>query len=172
MAQCHGPRAHIRLFFIFTYIRHKNVGKIPKCQGSKLNVNPAWAITWLVGVTIYCRFFNNNSPPPRQFLCDKILLKKISYSKENAHWTKICELRRPGSPSRICTPITGCFHHKTIIYKENFQVDCYSLLKYRRRQCTLLPPTWTKSLTKFDSKMQDFKRVLDWNCKQKTNWTS
>ena len=26
-------------------------------------------------------------------------------------------------------------------------------------------PTWTKSLTKFNPKMQDFKRVLDLNCK-------
>ena len=26
-------------------------------------------------------------------------------------------------------------------------------------------PTWTKSLTKFNPKIQDFKRVLDLNCK-------
>ena len=29
----------------------------------------------------------------------------------------------------------------------------------------LLPPTWAKSFTKFNPKMQDFKRVLDLNCK-------
>ena len=80
---------------------------------------------------------------------------------------QIFEYRGPGAPGRICTPITGCFHHKTVISKENFRVDCYSLLKYSRSQCTLLPPTWTKSLTKFNPKMQDFKRVLDLNCKQK-----
>ena len=74
---------------------------------------------------------------------------------------QIFELRGLGPPGRICTPITGCFHDKTIISKENFRVDCYSLLKYWRRQGTLLPPTWTKSLTKFNPKMQDFKRVLD-----------
>ena len=34
------------------------------------------AITWLVGVTIYGTIFTNNSTQPRQFLCDKILLKK------------------------------------------------------------------------------------------------
>ena len=34
-------------------------------------------------------------------------------------------------------------------------------LKYCRRQLTLLSPTWTKSLTKFNPKMQDLKRVLD-----------
>ena len=28
-------------------------------------------------------------------------------------------------------------------------------------------PTWTKSLTKLNPKMQDFKRVLDLNCKYK-----
>ena len=78
------------------------------------------------------------------------------------------ELRWPGPPSCICTPITGCFNDKTVISKEDFRVECYSLLKYCRRQCTLLPPyTWAKSLTKFHRKMQDFKRVLDLNCKQK-----
>ena len=30
------------------------------------------------------------------------------------------------------------------------------LLKYCRRQCILLPPTWAKSLTKFTTKMQNF----------------
>ena len=50
----------------------------PEVPGASLNVNPAEAITCLVGVTIYSTFFNNNSPPPRQFLCDKILLKKLA----------------------------------------------------------------------------------------------
>ena len=40
------------------------------------NVNPARAKTWQLGVTIYCTVFNNNSPPLRQFLREKILLKK------------------------------------------------------------------------------------------------
>ena len=79
------------------------------------------------------------------------------------------ELSEPELPDRICTPITGCFHDKTIISKENFRVDCYTLLKYCRRQCALLLPTWAKSLTKFNPKMQDFQRVLDSNCKQKKN---
>ena len=77
------------------------------------------------------------------------------------------ELRGPGPPGRIYTPITGCFHDKTIISKETFQVDCNLRLEYRRRQCTLLPPTWAKSLTKFNPKMQGFECVLDLNCKQK-----
>ena len=82
---------------------------------------------------------------------------------------QIFELRGPGPPSRICTPVTGCFHDKTLLSKENMRVDCYLLLKYCRRQCILLPPTWAESLTIFNPKMQDFKRVLDLNCKQKEN---
>ena len=77
------------------------------------------------------------------------------------------ELRGPVLPGCICTPVSGCFHDKTIISKEKFRVGCYLLLKYCRRQCTLLAPTWAKSLTKFNSKMQDFKGVLDLNSKQK-----
>ena len=74
---------------------------------------------------------------------------------------QINELGGPGPPGRTCTPITGCFHDKTIISKENIRLDCYILLKYCRRQCTLLPFIWPKSLIKFNSKIQDFKRVLE-----------
>ena len=108
--------------------------------GAQLNVNPPWAITWFVGVTIYCTFFNSNLPPPVQFFGNEMLLKKISYSKVNAHRTKF-DLRGPGPPGRIRTPITDCFHDITIISKENIRLDCYLLLKYCRRQCTLLPLT-------------------------------
>ena len=71
------------------------------------------------------------------------------------------ELRGPGLLGRICTAITGCFHSKTIIFEENNRLDCNFLLKYCRRQCTLLPRIWAKSLTKLNPKIQDFKRVLD-----------
>ena len=54
------------------------------------------------------------------------------------------ELRGPGSPGRTCTPITGYFHEKTKISEENLRVDYYLLLKYCRRQCSLLPPIWAK----------------------------
>ena len=77
------------------------------------------------------------------------------------------ELRGPGPPGRICTPITSCFHDKTTISEEIFRLDCYFRLKYCRRQCTLLSPTWSKSRTKFNPKMQDFKRELDLTSKQK-----
>ena len=57
----------------------------------------------------------------------------------------------------INTPATGYFYDKTKISKENLRVDHYLLLKYCSWQCTLLSPTWVKSLTKFNSKMQDLK---------------
>ena len=38
------------------------------------------------------------------------------------------ELNGSTPPGRICTPITGCFHGKTIICKENFRVDKSLLL--------------------------------------------
>ena len=40
------------------------------------------------------------------------------------------QLRSRGSPGSACTPITGYFHDKTKISKENLQVDYYLLLKY------------------------------------------
>ena len=63
---------------------------------------------------------------------------------------QVFELRGPELPGRICTPIAGCFHDKTIISKENFRVDCYLPLKYCRRQCILLPlpgPNHLQNLT-------------------------
>ena len=36
---------------------------------------------------------------------------------------QIFELRGPGLPGRMCIPITGCFHDKTIIFKENIRLD-------------------------------------------------
>ena len=77
------------------------------------------------------------------------------------------ELRGTGPLGRTCSPITGCFYDKTIISKENIRLDCYLLLKYYRRPYSLLPSAWAKSLTKFNPKMQEFKRVLDLICKQK-----
>ena len=94
MTRCQMPCAHIRLFLVFTCYLAGKYCKNPKVPGAQHNVNPARAITWLAGVTIYCTFLNNGLTPPSQFLCDKILLKKISYCKVNAHWTNF-ELRRP-----------------------------------------------------------------------------
>ena len=69
------------------------------------------------------------------------------------------ELRGPGLPGRTCTSLIGYFQDKTITSQENIRVDYYLPQKYCRRQCNLLPLTWAKSLTKFNPKMQDFKRA-------------
>ena len=78
-------------------------------------------------------------------------------------------IKHPGytyAPGRTpCTSAIGYFHDKTKISTDFLRVDYYLPLKYStRRQWTLLPSTWAKSLTKFNLKMQDFKRVLDLNC--------
>ena len=69
------------------------------------------------------------------------------------------KLRRPGPIGRTCTSTTGYSYEKTKISKEDLRVEYYLLLKYRTKQCTLLSPTWAKSLTKFNPKMQTFKSV-------------
>ena len=57
------------------------------------------------------------------------------------------QLRGPGPPGRTCTSITDLLHDKRKIANENLRADYYLLLKYCRRQCALLPPTRTKSIT-------------------------
>ena len=57
------------------------------------------------------------------------------------------QLMGSGPSGRTCTRITGLLHDKTKVLKENLRVVYYLLLKYCSRQCALLPPTWTKSLT-------------------------
>ena len=78
MAQCRGaPRSYKTFFGFHLYLAGK-YSKNPKAPEASHNVNPAQAGAWCVGVTNYCSFFNNNPPPARQFLRNKILLKKIS----------------------------------------------------------------------------------------------
>ena len=62
------------------------------------------------------------------------------------HIEEIFELRGPELLGRIYTPITSCFHDKAKISKETIRLDCYLLLKYYRRQYTLLPLTWSNRL--------------------------
>ena len=170
-----APRSDKPFFFfgLSLYLAGKYCEKF-QVPWAQLEVNPAKAITWFVGVTIYCTFFNNNSPLPRQFLCNKILFKKISYSKRNAYWTNFWIERASGPPGhiRVCIPITGCFNDKTIISEENIPLECYLLLQCSRRRCTLLPLTWAKPLRKINPKLQHFKRVLDLHCKQQKDWTT
>ena len=134
-----APRSNGKIFFgLHLYLAGKYCEnfKVPRAQ---LDVNPARAITWFVGVTIYCTFFNSNSPPPRQVLCKKYFKKKLAPVR-GMLIKQTFDLRGPGPPGRICTSITGCFHDKTIISKENIRLDYYTLLKYCSRRCTLLPP--------------------------------
>ena len=67
---------------------------------------------------------------------------------------QIFDLRGSGPPGRACTPTTGCFHDKTIISKDSLRVDLYLLLALQKAMY-LTSLTWAKSLTKFNSKMQD-----------------
>ena len=77
-----GAPAHILTFFgLHLYLTEKYC-KNPKVPVAQLNVNPARAITWLVEWYIFQLQFTSTS---RQFLCNKTLLKKTSYSEWNAH---------------------------------------------------------------------------------------
>ena len=119
-----GLCVQIRLVFgLHLYLAEKYCEN-PEVPVAQLYVNPARAITRFVGVTVYCTFFSNNLLPPRQCLCSKILLKKL-VTVRGMLIEQIFELRGPGPPGRICSPITGCFHDKTIISKENLRLDCY-----------------------------------------------
>ena len=57
------------------------------------------------------------------------------------------QLRGPWPPDQTCTLITGYFHNKTKISKENLQVDYYLLLKCSKRQCALLIPPYLDQIT-------------------------
>ena len=70
------------------------------------------------------------------------------------------QLRGPGPPDQTCTPITGYFHDKKKISKENLRVDYYLQLKCSKRQCALLPlPRPNHLQLKSNSKMPDVKRI-------------
>ena len=73
MAQSQGFRAQMgRLCLVFTYILQEDVSKIPLEPGVLRNVNATRAMTWLIKAQPFVEpFFNNNSPPPLQFLRDK-----------------------------------------------------------------------------------------------------
>ena len=71
----------------------------------------------------------------------------------------------PGPPGRTHTSTTSYFYEKNS--KNKLRVDYYLLLKYCTRQCALIFSTWAELLTKFNFKMQNFKRLLDLNYKYK-----
>ena len=84
---------------------------------------------------------------------------KISHGKSSLNKFKF-----NNTCTRTCTPTTGYFYEK-----KNLQGKSSSGLLFTAEHCTrqstLIFFTWAQSLTKFNSQMQDFKRVLDLNCK-------
>ena len=75
------------------------------------------------------------------------------------------QLRGPGPPGRTNIPITGYFHDKTKISKENLRVDYYLLLNVARNNAPYFPLPGPNHLQlKFNTRMQDVKRILDLNC--------
>ena len=72
-----APRLCGKTFFGLHLYSAGRCCKNPQSARAPRNLNPARAaITKLVGVAIYCTIFNKSSPPPRQFLGDKILFEK------------------------------------------------------------------------------------------------
>ena len=58
------------------------------------------------------------------------------------------ELKGSGPPGRTCSAITGYFHDKTKISKENLQMDYYLLLNYCKRQRTFTSPNLGQTTNK------------------------
>ena len=75
------------------------------------------------------------------------------------------ELRGACPPDRTCALRVVIFMTKNKNLKEKFSNGLLFTAKILLEAMYFTFPTWTKSLTKFNSKMQDFKRVLDLNCK-------
>ena len=70
------------------------------------------------------------------------------------------QLRGPGPPDQTCTPITGYFHDKTKISKENLRVDYYLLLNVARDNAPYFPlPRPNHLQLKSNSKMPDVKHI-------------
>ena len=72
----------------------------------------------------------------------------------------IFELIGIGCLGRTCTPISDYFHDKTTISKEILRVDNYTAKIYQEAMY-FTSTIWTKLLTIFKTKVQDFKRILD-----------
>ena len=79
------------------------------------------------------------------------------------------QLKGPGPPSLTCTSITGYFHDKTKISRENLRVGFHLLLKCNnvaRDNAVYFPLSGPNHVQlNFNSKMQDVKQFLDLNCK-------
>ena len=97
MALCQGLRAQIKLFWSLLVFGRKILRKTQSAMGSTQSKSGQ-------GNNMVCRrnhpFFNNNLPPPRQFLCNKIVLKKLA-SVRGMPIEQIFELRGPMGPLAV-----------------------------------------------------------------------
>ena len=73
------------LFFVFSCTWQEDVAKIAKVLGVPRNVNPAQAITWLVGVTNYWTNFQKQFTSILPIFKRKNTLQILP--RGNAHWT-------------------------------------------------------------------------------------
>ena len=97
-----APRSDKTFFGLHSYLAGKYCEK-PKVPWVQLKVGKSGQ-----GNNMVCRrnhpFFNNNLPPPRQFLCNKILLKKLA-SVRGMPIEQIFELRGPVGPLAVYVPL-------------------------------------------------------------------
>ena len=111
---------------------------------------------------------------PKQFTTTlPVFMRKITFEKKNQLEEMLIEqiiefeLTEQGPLSGTYTPKLVIFMTTQKSLNGDLRVDYYLLLKYCKRQRISLPPTWAKSLTKFNTKMQDFQLTLDLNCNLK-----
>ena len=159
MAQCQGHRAQmVKLFWCLPVIFDRKI--LQKSQGVRgpTQCKSGRAITWFIGVTIYCTFFNNTSPPPRRFSCTKILLKKIRYSKGNAHWTNFWI-------ETVWAPWPHMYSYDWLFSWQNnnlwgkYSTGLLFTAKILQEVMYFTSLTWAKSLTKLNPKMHRWAQV-------------
>ena len=107
MAQCQAPHSDSRTFIGLLLYLAGRCCKYPQSARGPTQCKSGPEKACLVNVTIYCTvpFFNNDSPPPRQFLRKKYFEKKLG--KMLILQIIQFHLRGPGPPGRTYTPITG-----------------------------------------------------------------
>ena len=108
MARCQGYRALKGRIFWSSPVFGRKILQKSQSAWRPTQCKSGPGNNMILGVTIYCTFFNNNSLPPLQFLCYKILLKKISYNR-GMLIEQILELKGAGPLGRINTSITVVF---------------------------------------------------------------
>ena len=75
------------------------------------------------------------------------------------------ELREPGPPGSTCTTTTRYFHDKTKVSLKKSSKRSIFIVKILQEAMYLISLYQGQISNKIYPKMQDFKRVLDLNCK-------